>query len=161
MRKFALAIAATLGLIATPALAQNNFTGIRGEVTASVADINNARNLSDVNYGATVGIDAPLLGSNRFTIGAEIGSDNFFNSDRVISASARLGFVVTPRILVYGTAGYENYRNLGRNLDGVRVGGGLEFRLIGPFYSKAEYRYSDLQANTGRHQGLVGLGLRF
>ena len=62
----------------------------------------------------------------------------------------------------------------GNNLDGYRVGAGIEqkFNLFGPSgFVKAEYRYShysNLNANGSnyhtdldRHQALVGLGVRF
>ena len=50
---------------------------------------------------------------------------------------------------------------LSRNLDGIRVGGGIEQRLGSRAYVKGEYRYSNYEAGAWKQEGLVGLGLRF
>ena len=46
-------------------------------------------------------------------------------------------------------------------LEGLRVGGGVEANLFGPVYGKVEYRYTDFDGGIGQHGGLVGLGVRF
>ena len=49
----------------------------------------------------------------------------------------------------------------GSNLDGIRVGGGVERALGGKSYVKTEYRYSNYQNGVSRHQVLAGVGIRF
>lgn len=94
---------------------------------------------------------------------------------RDLYAGGRAGFV-SGNTLIYGKVGYTNARvgasyedgtasttadfRDSTNLDGVRVGGGLETN-IGRFLAKAEYRYSNYENGISRHQGLVGLGVRF
>jgi len=141
--------------LATPAMAED-FTGLRAEITAGT-DIDRIGGLksNDVSYGAAVGIDAPFLGDDLI-IGVEASVDNVFDY-RDYGVSARLGLKATDSILVYGKAGYADFRGL----EGVRVGGGVEVAINSAMYAKAEYRYADLERNTGRHQALVGVGIRF
>lgn len=110
-------------------------------------------------------------------------------SGRDLYIGGRLGFRATPRTLVYGKAGYTNARldltasdgttETGNhyNLDGYRVGAGVEEAIGRNTYAKVEYRYSNYGtarleypsgANTGnfsvdtdRHQVVVGVGVRF
>jgi len=113
---------------------------------------------------------------------------------RDIYIGGRLGFRVAPTTLVYGKAGYTNTSiefaaessderfELDSNVDGWRLGAGIE-QLFGPnLYGKVEYRYSnynnldfsddfdfedfeaedfDTDIDLDRHQVLVGLGMRF
>lgn len=149
------AVLAATAFAAAPAMAED-FTGVRVEGTVSVDDATQIPERADLNYGAAVGIDTNLFGSDDLIVGVEANVDNVFDY-RDYGVSARLGYRVTDSVLVYGKAGYADFRGL----EGVRVGGGLEVAVAGPFYAKAEYRYSDLEAATGRHQGVVGIGLRF
>ena len=116
--------------------------------------------------------------------------DNFqLNTDRDLYAGARLGFVVSPTTLIYAKGGYTNAKfesrfdtgtgtvyDRGITADGWRAGAGIEqkFSLLGPSgFIKAEYRYSnyrnldigqndfDLDVDVDRHQGVVGVGIRF
>ena len=80
-------------------------------------------------------------------------------------------------MLVYGKAGYSNARvgldyedgtssdaldfDEGENLDGIRVGAGLEFALGPNSYAKTEYRYSNYEQGFDRHQVVAGFGFRF
>lgn len=159
MMKIILA-ALALGAVATPALAQDNFTGPRVEVTAGLDDVTKARDVSDVIYGANVGLDAPLTGN--VIVGVEASIDNVFNRDRTVGVAARAGVLVTDNVLLYGKAGYENFRsaNYGK-LDGLRLGAGIEAKITGPVYGKVEYRYSDLAKGVGRQGGFVGVGIRW
>lgn len=153
IRDFPLVILTALGVtLATPAIAapNSNFTGPRIEASLGLDDISHNRPSQDVNYGAAVGVDLPL--GSRFTIGAEANLDNIAER-KDFGFAGRLGFAVNENILIFGTAGYASYRNL----DGLRVGGGLELSLLGPVYVKSEYRYADI----GRHSGLLAVGLRF
>ena len=48
-----------------------------------------------------------------------------------------------------------------RDLDGVRVGAGLQFGLGEHTYLRTEYRYSNYQDGVDRHQVVGALGVRF
>lgn len=158
MRKIMITAALAATALATPAMA-NDFTGARVEVTAGVDDAINNFDATEVTYGATVGVDFPL--GEKVTVGVEANVDNVFDR-RDIGASARLGYVVTDNVLVYGKAGYANYKDaFSRELDGLRVGGGFEVNVSENTFVGAEYRYSDLEANTGKHGVFARLGLRF
>lgn len=157
LKKLLLAVIAAL---ATPVAAQAaDFTGPRIEATASVVDVRKARDTSDINYGAVVGVDVAV--ADRVTFGVEASSDNPFDNDRTIGAAARLGYVVADNVLLFGKVGYDNYRNVGRNLDGLRVGGGVEFNVSDNAFVKLEGRYTDFEQNVGNAGALVGIGLRF
>lgn len=82
-----------------------------------------------------------------------------------LSVGGRLGFLATPSTLVFVSAGYSRVdvsnvdftaslfgsttrgvlASVG-NLDGYFLGGGIETRLVHGFTLKAEYRYTDLDA---------------
>ena len=93
---------------------------------------------------------------------------------RDLYAGARIGTVIGGNTLLYAKAGYTNARDrltsydgtstttlTGRNLDGVRVGAGIEHNFGPRVYGKAEYRYSNYQDDVSRHQVLAGVGVRF
>lgn len=150
-------IAAVAAVTATPAMARD-FEGPRLEVTASAADVTKAPSASDVDYGVAVGFDKTF---GNFLVGVEASSDNPFDSDRTVGAAARLGYVASDNVLVYGKAGYENYRNFGRDLDGLRLGGGVEVNVSSNSYVRGEVRYTDFERGVGRVGGQVAVGLRF
>lgn len=130
------------------------------------------------NSGALFGIEAEAADSTAkdCDTGVLIAGDRAcFKAKRDLYAGGRAGFV-SGNTLIYGKVGYTNAR-LGasyddgtaataadfsgsRNLDGVRVGGGLETN-VGNFLLKAEYRYSNYEQGLSRHQGVVGVGVRF
>lgn len=158
MKTFALAAAAALAFAATPALA-NDFTGVRAEVTAGANDVVNSFDPTNITYGAGVGVDAEIY--KNVIVGVEATVDNVFDR-RNIGAAARLGYVVDDNVLVYGKVGYANWKQTtSTELEGLRLGAGVEVNVAGPFYAKAEYRYSDFNGNVGSHGGLVGVGFRF
>ena len=153
----------------------------------------------DFDLGSAVaGVEAEYIEST-----AEQESDetldgvNFKNSveiGRDIYIGGRVGFKATPSTLLYAKAGYTNTSveaavegelddeagndrfELDTNVDGYRLGAGVE-QLIGPnMYGKLEYRYSnygsiDFDDDLGddverdidldRHQVMLGLGFRF
>lgn len=159
MKKIAI-IAAALAttLVAAPAMA-NDFAGARVEVTAGLDDAINNRDTTDVTYGVTAGVDFPV--TKNVVLGVEANVDNVFDR-REIGASARVGVEVVNNVLVYGKAGYTNYKDsFSRKLDGLRLGGGVEVNVSDATFVKAEYRYSDLEQGTGKHGALVGVGIRF
>jgi len=149
--------AAAAAMFATPALA-GDFAGPRVEVTAGADDVTAGVDPTDVTYGAGVGYD---LQFGNIVAGVEANVDNVFDR-RDIGVGARLGYVLNENVLVYGKAGYSNWRQAaGVDTEGLRLGGGLEVNLAGPVYAKAEYRYTDFEGGQGKHGGLVGVGLRF
>jgi outer membrane immunogenic protein len=158
MMKFVMASAMALALVAAPAMARD-FNGPRVEVTAGFDDIKNGVDNTKVTYGATTGYDRQF---GRFVVGVEATAANVF--DRAdLGVGARAGIVPSKDVLIYGRVGYANLnqRTL-PNLEGVSVGGGIEANVVGPFYGKVEYRYTDFSGtNTGRHQAFLGAGLRF
>lgn len=189
MRKYVLAalLAATA---ATPALAQEAapFTGLRveGIVGYDKADTD-AGNSDGVTYGGAVGYDIQAGGAvlgieaeaSDSTVDECSTSGNFETCSQIgrdLYVGGRVGTVIGSNTLLYGKAGYVNGRaqtqiedttgvtqkvEIGDNLDGVRVGAGLE-HAIGPnSFVKAEYRYSNYEAGLEKHQGVVGLGFRF
>jgi outer membrane immunogenic protein len=158
-KTFAL-VAITTALVATPVMAGNSFTGVRAEVTAGFDDVTGERDLNNVTYGIGVGVDAEVY--PRVIVGAEATLDNVFDR-RNIGAGARLGYTFGDRVLVYTKAGWANFQPVpgGVKLDGFRVGGGVEARVVGNIYAKAEYRYTDFASGVGQHAGLAGIGFRF
>ena len=157
MKNLLIATTIAAAAIATPAAA-SDFAGPRIEVTAGADDVTGGVDPTDVTYGAGVGYDLQL---GRVVAGVEATVDNVFDR-RDIGVGARLGLVLNDNVLVYGKAGYANWSQVANtDTDGLRLGGGLEVNLAGPVYGKVEYRYTDFSGTTGKHGGLVGLGLRF
>ena len=104
------------------------------------------------------------------------GDELCAEAGRELSVGGRPGFVVGSNALVYARAGYTNARvnidydhptnntldlNEGDNLDGVRVGGGVELALGTNAFVRAEYRYSNYEQGFDRHQAVGGFGFRF
>jgi outer membrane immunogenic protein len=144
--------------------------GVEGEFTESTGKQKSGETVNGVN----------------FTSRLETGRDLY--------VGGRLGFLATPTTLVYGKAGYTNTSlesategggdrfELDTNVDGFRLGAGIE-QLFGPnAYGKLEYRYSnynnldfsddfdidkfkaedfDTDIDLDRHQVVVGFGVRF
>lgn len=143
-------------------------------------------------YGATLGYDFNLGG---FVIGAEgeltdsgvdasasdvleAGDALTLSAGRDIYAGLRVGVPVSDTVLAYAKGGYTNQRfsatytvdgdseTLSGNVDGWRIGGGIEVDLGQPF-ARLEYRYSsygsfsETDLETGRHQIVATAGLRF
>ncbi len=159
LKKLLIAVIAALA-ITTPAVAQAaDFTGPRIEATASVVDVTKARDTTDISYGAVVGVDVAV--ADKVTLGVEASSDNPFDKNRTVGAAARLGYIVADNVLLFGKVGYDNYRNVGRNLDGLRLGGGVEVNVSDNAFVKVEGRYADFEKGVGTAGALVGVGLRF
>ncbi|WP_129793602.1 outer membrane protein [Sphingosinicella sp. CPCC 101087] len=193
MRKylFAMILATTA---ATPALAQDSapFSGLRTEgiIGYDTTDVE-GENSDGITYGAQIGYDVQTRGA-VFGVEGEIadstidecvqdvdvtGDQLCVEAGRDLYIGGRVGAAVSPRVLVYGKAGYTNARvrtdyedgtdsdtldfSVGENLDGVRVGGGVEFAVGPNSYAKTEYRYSNYEQGFDRHQVVAGFGFRF
>lgn len=200
MRNLILAAVATTAF-ATPALAQTTgapFTGLRIEGVAGYDALKDGHDTSDgFVYGGAVGYDVQL---NNLVVGAEgelTGStadtrtDNFINQGdrfrvgmgRDLYLGARVGFPLNPTTMAYAKGGYTNARIDTRytqgstevrdhtDLDGFRLGAGLEHQIGANTYIKGEYRYSNYghadnsvgryDIDVDRHQLVAGVGMRF
>lgn len=133
---------------------------------------------SGFSYGGQVGWDVRL--APRFVVGVEgsatgrtgssdfgDGAGNFYRlkDGRTLTASARVGFLVSPATLLYARGGYTNARfivdtagdRFTSNRDGAVVGIGLEQALTRTVSARVEYdrsnfghdRYDDLAADVG------------
>ena len=154
-------------------------------------------------YGGGIGYDVAvgslLVGAEGEITGSTArNSQNSYTSTfgygrvkqgRDLYAGARIGILASPTTMIYAKGGYTNARlDLTRNntqvttdrhfnLDGYRVGAGVEQSVGGKAYLKAEYRYSNygdarleyangantdnFSVDTDRHQVVVGAGIRF
>ena len=200
MRTFILAVLAA-GTIASPALAQTArapFTGLRIEGVAGYDALRDGQSSSDgVVYGGAVGYDVQL---NSLVVGAEgeltgsttdtradniaVAGDRFrVGMGRDVYVGGRVGFPLNPATMAYAKAGYTNARVETRydvgtastrdhaDLEGFRLGAGLEHQLGANTYIKGEYRYSNYGSANGptgsydidadRHQVVAGVGMRF
>lgn len=169
--------AVALGAAAAPASAAE-FVGPRIELHAGWDRAGIDGETEDgVVYGGGVGYDVAI--ADGTTLGVEANVD-FATTDvavgggelqakRDIEGSARLGFKVGERALLYAKAGYTNARvtaaafgfSLSDNLDGVRLGVGGEYAYGDRGFAKVEYRYSNYEAGFERSQLLFAVGARF
>ncbi len=135
--------------------------------------------------GLAVGYDVPLRGNLIAGLEAGVtfsGIDYRFSEDGVghlleprrdLELSARLGTRITGNALAYVKAGYSNLRlrdetsadgirsRESYNLDGARVGAGIEVALMPNAYLKSEYRYTAYEDDIESSQVVTGIGLRF
>jgi outer membrane immunogenic protein len=129
--------------------------------------------------GAVVGIEAEASDSSADVCDKDVdvtGDRLCIGAKRDLYVGGRVGAAVGTSTLIYGKAGYTNARfgfdyddggngsndfGDGRNLDGVRVGAGVETLLGSNSFVKAEYRYSNYEQGVERHQVLGGFGFRF
>lgn len=168
------------------------------------SDISSDNGADGFLYGVDAGYDHQM---GRFVLGAEgevSGSTSKTADDpdttdalgygrvkagRDLYVGARAGYLVTPSTMLYAKGGYTNARldltasdgttETGRhfNLDGYRVGAGVEQAIGSNTYAKLEYRYSNygkarlefangantnnFDVNTDRHEVVAGVGFRF
>jgi outer membrane immunogenic protein len=204
---------------ATPALAQGNstFTGPRVEGiigydisrAGSTIDNDTANNddesIDGLLYGVGAGFDIAVGGAvvgveGEWTKGTaktdfnRPDPNNFglgrVSTGRDLYLGARVGFLASPKTLIYAKGGYTNarYNVLATdgvtdlredfNTDGWRVGAGAEMALSEHTFAKLEYRYSKysqaeidfegtvadsprFSIDTDRHQIVAAVGFRF
>ncbi len=167
------------------------FTGLRVEGLAGYDNLKgNGGGRDGIAYGVAAGYDFQLGGLvagiegeylDSDTKGCEadfvIASDSICaNGKRDLYVGGRAGFAVAPSTLLYAKAGYTNAKvgvnytdtvtpansfRVADELDGVRVGAGVEQQLGTNLFAKAEYRYSNYEQGIERHQVLGGVGFRF
>jgi outer membrane immunogenic protein len=130
----------------------------------------------NVRFGAEVEVTGTTTGGCQTSTAGGSSQRNCYDMGRDLYAGGRLGVVVAPNLMLYSKAGYTNARitetydqlatpvspdrRFAGNSDGYRVGAGAELD-IGKFLIRTEYRYSDYNWGGHRHQGTVGLGVRF
>ena len=149
----------------------------------------------DYDFGnAVIGLEGEYTDSTAKTEYSDGNDFEGFGLGRVdtgrdLYIGARAGYKVQPDLLAYVKGGYTNARlnllandgetELDRNyeLDGFRVGAGVERAFTPNTFGKIEYRYSnyssadfgtdqstlvdDFKVDTDRHQVAVSVGYRF
>jgi len=184
MSKFIYA-ALLMGAAAAPALAQDGpsagtFNGAHVEALGGWDRVQGEGSHDDgVLYGVGAGYDIQR-GNAVFGVEGE-ASDSTQKEElggvtqhaaRDLYVGGRAGVVVGGNNLLYAKAGYTNARytvsgtatgvDLAHgNLDGVRVGAGIEHQLGSRAFVKTEYRYSNYEQGVSRNQVVAGVGLRF
>ena len=129
--------------------------------------------------GTVVGAEAELTDSSADVCRRNIdvaGDRLCVGAKRDIYVGGRIGTALTPSTLLYGKAGYTNARygydyddggngsrdfGDGKNLNGFRVGAGLEQKIGPNSFVKAEYRYSNYEKGVSKNQVVAGFGFRF
>lgn len=161
-RTFVLAAVAAI-VAASPAVAQDTtaaptFTGARIGANVGFAD-EDIFGTELFTYGLEAGYDHDVGGA-VVGIGGEIQDTD--DTSRDISVFARAGVKAAPNVLVYGLAGYTNWKIVdGIKLDGYRVGAGVEFAASRNVYVKAEQRYFNYELDVDGWQTVLGVGFRF
>lgn len=178
MKTVIFAAAAAVVLSATPAFAQDDsFVGPRAEVIAGYDAIKtNSNDLGTPDgflYGFGLGYDVRVSGAvlgleaeySDSTAKLNLGGGDSVDAARDLYVGARAGLPLGDTALVYVKAGYTNGRieagSVFADSDGVRVGGGVEYKLGANLFLKGEYRYSNYKYDLERHQVVGGVGIRF
>lgn len=159
MKKIVLASVAALTL-STPAMAAD-FAGPYVGATVGFSDDDFA-GTEAFTYGVNAGFDFDL-GATVAGVAVEYQDSSEDGIGRDLSAVGRYGFKAGENALVYGLVGYTNQavEGTGIELDGVRVGAGVEAGFGTGLLGKVEYRYSNYELGVELHQFVVGLGFRF
>jgi outer membrane immunogenic protein len=204
MRGYVIAGIAAAGLFAQAAAAQNiatSFRGIRieGDVGADRFKAEGDRK-TRFGYGGSGGFDGVI--ADRIVVGAEgsywrpnkgssacgdFGGGTLCQRSRYeIGAAVRIGYLVTPALLVFGKGGYVHDRQRNSfqsssglyyvdgavvgpgysnsapsSSDGYQAGGGVELSLTPMFYVSGQYVYSRYDNDTSRQRAMFGAGIRF
>jgi outer membrane immunogenic protein len=165
------------------------FRGFRAEVQVG-GDRFQSQGTHDHNVavGGAVGYDGVI--ADKFVVGPEFsywrgrgenktpgvnGGTVAHKSFNELGAGVRAGYLVNPKLLVYGSGGYVSdeqrkafsgtatetgfYNHV--NTDGYQLGGGAEYALTNRFYTGLGYRYSNYGDNTARQRLFLSAGVRF
>jgi outer membrane immunogenic protein len=201
MRTALLMIATSLALISQAASAQetteetsSSFRGVRieGNIGGDRFQSQGVHN-DELGYGGTIGFDGVIGGkivigpegsywrANNWTENCTPGGGGGTICQKSFEewgAAVRAGYLVTPRFLVFGKAGYVNNEQRKRfdapagqtsfydhySADGYQVGGGVEYTVTGgklPVYVNAQYVRSQYDDHTSRQRLMAGIGIRF
>ena len=194
----ACATAAAAITIAQAAVAQDytpSFRGFRVEGNVGGDRFQSQGNHNDkFGYGGTIGFDGMI--GDKIVIGPEgtVWTANHGNTNvtavtggtidhksfEEFGTAVRVGYLVTPQLLVFGKGGWvsneqrqryvllggatKNYNHTGT--DGYQLGAGAEYTLpaLGfslPLYVSAQYVYSNYDDHTARQRLMGGVGIRF
>jgi len=180
--------AGLVAVTAFPAAAQaptpDRFAGFRVE---AIAGWDNDRIGSGAAFGGALGYDRRV--GRRVLLGVEgeatdssihycrdypsFGFRQCQDFGRDLYLGGRIGLQLSDTLMLYGKAGYANgrinlriYDSSGSgaghvDMDGFRLGAGLERAIGRNMVVKAEYRYSYYELGVERHQVVGGLGFRF
>jgi len=186
--KVLMAAALTAACVAQPASAEEAkpFAGGHVDLEAGWGRVGGSRHAGDgFIYGGRAGYDIAL---SNIRVGPEVeitGSTqkdcrpvavngatvrSCQSSDRDLYAGGRIGYVVSPAVMLYAKAGYTNARfstrdgtadSVARDRSGYRVGGGAEYAFSSRAYVSLEYRYSQYRSDTKQNQIMGAVGVRF
>jgi outer membrane immunogenic protein len=193
MRKFLILATAAIAAISSAASAQEtSFRGFRLEGNVGGDRFQSQGQHNDrLGYGGTIGFDGMI--GDKIVVGPEAsfwrankwtenctgvgGGTECNKSFEEYGAAVRAGFLIQPRLLVFGKGGYVNNEqrqrfdtpaaNLSYNhfrTDGYQVGGGVEYTVMDssmPVYVNAQYVYSNYTDHTSRQRVMAGIGIRF
>jgi outer membrane immunogenic protein len=201
-------IAGLLAATLVPQVAQaqtdptdSSFRGVRieGDVGGDRFRAENGHH-TKLGYGGTFGFDGTI--GDKIVIGAEgsywrpnkgnidcqasNGGALCQRSSHELGAAVRVGYLVTPALMVFGKGGYANdtQRNTfvatsglyyvdgnivgpgystsnHYSVDGYQVGGGIEYSLTKMFYVSGQFVYSRYDNHTSRERAMFGAGIRF
>ena len=165
---------------AAPAFAQEQAPNFSGGHLEAIVGLDNVSAGGESQTGALFGIAGGYdfrRGGAVFGIEAEAAEATTeecdggicFEAGRDLYVGGRVGGVVSENVLLYAKLGYTNARvilddgvtSVGANADGIRGGVGAEILAGGRFSVRTEYRYSNYEGGFSRHQGVLGLGIRF
>ena len=161
--------------------------GLAGYDSARIQDNNDGGFVYGVGVGydfqtgrAVLGIEAEASDSTNSGCTRDfifINDAYCATAQRELSVGLRAGILVSSRILLYAKAGYTNARfsvdyddgtpagtnnfSSNQNFDGIRVGGGAEFRVGGNAFVRLEGRYSNYKFGGDRGQVVTAFGFRF
>ena len=188
MKKILIALTATAATLvaASPACAE----GFRAEVHTG-ADIVSADDDSETGIIYGIGLGYDIAVSPKLDVGIDLSADlastegcetsvivandrACVDAKRDLAAALRVGYKVSEKGTLYALAGYTNARfrasyttpaNVttrdSANFDGFRLGAGYQHAFGDKLYGKVEYRYSNYEGDITRHQGLIGVGMKF
>jgi outer membrane immunogenic protein len=164
MKKLIVLAALAAAAFTTPVLARD-FSGLRLELATESGDVDvkNRSFLTGLTQSATLGYDVQ---NGKVVVGVDATATEVF--DRTdFGLGARVGYAFNENVLAYTRVGYTNLDirtpckcNNGV-AEGVEVGAGLEANVVGPFFVKAEYRYTDYEGGLSRQGGVLAAGVRF
>ena len=160
-----LMIGALVALMPMSAMAAD-FVGPRVEAQVGY---NNSYNGRGVSYGVEAGYDLALTKNvivGPFVgVASSSGVRNGQTAGRDLFAGAQVGYKLSPTVLVDANVAYANSRvntNLvDYNLEGVRVGGGLQYALTNSVYASGGYDHTFYRNNVCADAVKLGVGFRF
>lgn len=193
MKYFKAAILLGAGLAAAPTYAaEAPFSGPRIGVEAGWGRVGGgARSSSDgFVYGANLGYDLAagavrigpefeISNSTQKTCATQVVAGTQTNdcqrSDRDLYAGFQVGYVASPKVMLFAKGGYTNGRfskklasstatqanYSAHDRSGYRLGGGAEYAVTPHVYLTGEYRYSRWNDHIHQNQILGGVGYRF